>query len=156
MFCGIDPSLTGTGVIVLREDLEIIEQRLISTKLKVQEYDIEHRMKYIINELEFIKQYPIYRVCIEGLSFNSKGQSAAQLFGLAYLVRMWMFDNDIPFIEVPPTVLKKFITGKGQCQKDLMLLKTYKKFGIEFSDNNLCDAYGMARYGAELYRSTIK
>jgi len=156
MFCGIDPSLTGTGVVIIGEDLEIIEQKLISTKLKDQEYDIEIRMKYIVTEMEFIKKYNSKVVCIEGLSFNSKGQKAAELFGLAYLIRMWMLENDILFKEVPPTVLKKFITGKGQCQKDLMLLKTYKKFGIEFSDNNLCDAYGMARYGAELYRSINK
>ena len=30
-----------------------------------------------------------------------------------------------------------------------MLLKTFKKWGVEFDDNNLCDAYGLARMALE-------
>lgn len=157
MYCGIDPSLTGTGVVVLDVACNILEQRLISTKPYNCDYSTEYRMKDITAELTKIlllpSSYRVEFVCIEGLSFNSKGQSAAQLFGLAYYIRHWLLDNNFMYKEVPPTVLKKFVAGTGKCQKDLMLLKTYKKFGVEFSDHNLCDAYGLARYGAELNRS---
>lgn len=158
MYCGIDPSLTGTGVVVLDSQFNILNQKLISTKpYNNCDYSTEYRMKDITTELAGVmlvpSAYVIHHVYIEGLSFNSKGQSAAQLFGLAYYIRHWLLDHDFMFKEVPPTVLKKFVAGQGRCQKDLMLLKTYKKFGVEFSDHNLCDAYGLARYGAELNRS---
>jgi len=156
MHCGIDPSITGTGLIILDEEFNIVEQILICTKNQKVDYDTEARMRYITDLIEStLLKYKesLKSVYIEGLSFNSKGQSAAQLFGLAYLIRMRLLDNEIYYKELAPTALKKFVTGTGKCQKDLMLLKTFKKFGVEFSDNNLCDAYGLARYGAELYRS---
>jgi hypothetical protein len=33
-----------------------------------------------------------------------------------------------------------------------MLLKVFKKFGIEFDNNNLCDAYSLARLAVEEYK----
>ena len=51
-----------------------------------------------------------------------------------------------------PTTLKKFITGKGAGPKDVMLLETYKRYGISFLDNNLCDAFGLAQCGVALLK----
>jgi len=31
-----------------------------------------------------------------------------------------------------------------------MLMKTYKKWGIEFENSDLCDAYCLARYGESI------
>ena len=97
-------------------------------------------------------------VVIEGLVLGSiKSTSTAQLAGLHYLLR-WELnergDQD-GFLVVPPSTLKKFVTGKGNAKKDQMLLKTFKRWGVEFNDHNVCDAYGLARYGlAELETRT--
>jgi Holliday junction resolvasome RuvABC endonuclease subunit len=45
-------------------------------------------------------------------------------------------------------VIKKFITGTGTAKKELMLLKVYKKFGEEFQDNNICDAFCLGKLAA--------
>ena len=46
---------------------------------------------------------------------------------------------------VPPTSLKKYVTGRGTgVQKNQMLLQVYKKWNIEFPDDNAADSYGLA------------
>lgn len=46
---------------------------------------------------------------------------------------------------IPPTTLKKYATGKGTAKKQEMLLQIYKRWGVEFSDDNAADAYALAR-----------
>ena len=46
---------------------------------------------------------------------------------------------------VPPTSLKKYVTGRGTgVQKNQMLLQVFKKWGVEFPDDNAADSYGLA------------
>ena len=69
---------------------------------------------------------------------------SGELYGAVRLVllkELGMFP-----LQVPPTSLKKFVTGKGTgIQKNEMLLQTYKQFSVEFSDDNAADSYGIAR-----------
>lgn len=159
-FIGIDLSLTGTGIVVLDEELKIIDKQLISTKpVDVIEKRILFIQSEIFNSLGKIiididNQFNIY---IEGLSFSSMGQKMLELAALHYKIRCAFYEMITPsfvYDVVPPTVLKKFITGTGTAKKELMLLKVYKKFGVEFSDNNLCDAYCLARLSH--FRQTAK
>lgn len=46
---------------------------------------------------------------------------------------------------VPPLTLKKYATGKGTSKKQEMLLQIYKRWGVEFNDDNAADAYALAR-----------
>jgi Holliday junction resolvasome RuvABC endonuclease subunit len=46
---------------------------------------------------------------------------------------------------VPPMTLKKYATGKGTSKKQEMLLQIYKRWGVEFNDDNAADAYALAR-----------
>lgn len=52
---------------------------------------------------------------------------------------------------VPPTSLKKYVTGAGNAAKDNMLLGVFKKWGVEYRDNNSADAYGLARMAEALH-----
>ena len=47
--------------------------------------------------------------------------------------------------------LKKWVAGTGRAAKEMMLLHVYKRWGVEFKDNNLADAYGLARIAMEDY-----
>ena len=80
----------------------------------------------------------------------------AQLAGVVR-VSIWdYFDSNkysvIPFDEqvrkpylIPPMTLKKYATGKGNSKKQEMLLQMYKRWGVEFNDDNAADAYALAR-----------
>jgi len=79
-----------------------------------------------------------------------------QLAALNYLTRELIYDINKEFIIVAPTSLKKFITGKGNSGKDIMILETYKRYGVSFDDNNICDAFSLAKVGEALYNKKIK
>jgi crossover junction endodeoxyribonuclease RuvC len=51
----------------------------------------------------------------------------------------------IKFVIVAPSTLKKFVTGKGNAPKDLMLMEVYKRYGVTFTDDNLCDGFALAK-----------
>lgn len=148
LFVGIDASFSGTGVVIINNEYKIIEQKLIGTKRKDnEEYDIEYRMLYIVKALESLLKYKedIKLVLIEGISFGSTGEGAAQLAALNYFIRIFLLNNNIPYSSITPTNLKKFVTGTGQCKKNLMLKEVYKKWGEDFQDDNICDSYSLAR-----------
>jgi len=151
-YVGLDLSLAGTGLVVLNQDSEIIEQKLISTKPNKEDYQhTEKRLLTILEEIKFIPNIvKLKKLNIEGLAFGARGQSMLELAALHYFIRIYMYQHSVPYEIVPPTVLKKHITGKGNCKKELMLLKIFKKYGIEFEDNNIADAFALAKYAMEV------
>lgn len=147
MFVGIDPSFTGTGVIILDEDTNIKTQKLITTNSK---NSVEERLIKIIQEITFITtQEENVKVYLEGPSYSSNGAFALQMGALHYYIRIFLYKNNIQYEVIAPSKLKKFVTGKGNCKKELMLLKIFKKWDVEFEDNNLADAYALARMALE-------
>lgn len=59
-----------------------------------------------------------------------------------------------PPLVVPPTSLKKFVTGKGNAKKNEMLLGVYKQWGVSFADDNQADAYALEQFGLGYLGST--
>jgi len=148
-FVGLDLSLTSSGLVVISEDYTILLQKLISSPTKES---IEYRISYIANQIfSEIKQYEPHIICIEGLSFSSKGQATLDLAGLNLYIRTCLYKESKKFYVITPTVLKKYVTGTGKAKKELMLLKVYKKFGVEFESSDLCDSYSLARYSKDNY-----
>jgi hypothetical protein len=54
-------------------------------------------------------------------------------------------------LQIPPMTLKKYATGKGTAKKQEMLLQIYKRWGVEFNDDNAADAYALGRLAAEAF-----
>lgn len=147
VFIGLDLSLTGTGYCAVDSTGEIIESGVIVTKKLPKDY---RRIKYIRDEIrEFLTKFASksYKVFVEGYSFGSKGRSVFDIAELGGIVRMMLIEEFNSAALVPPTSLKKWVCGKGNAKKDLMLLNAFKKFGKEFDDDNECDAYCLARFG---------
>lgn len=150
IYIGIDPSLTGTGIVVLDEQGNVLDKDLVSTKPSKK---IEARYDDILDVVsEMVLENHAFKVdgahvVIEGLSFGSRGASMLELAGLHYLIRYYLSHKDgVTISIVPPQALKKWVCGKGNVKKEQMILQTYKKWGLEFQDNNICDAYCLARY----------
>jgi crossover junction endodeoxyribonuclease RuvC len=143
-YIGIDLSLTGTGVIILDKDCKVKEQNLIITKSSQL---IEERIIHIYCMIEtMVLNHPQCKIYIEGLSFGSSGASMLELAGLHYYIRTCLKSIHKSFEIIPPTTLKKFVTGKGNSKKEQMLLQVYKKWNMEFDNNNICDAFCLAKY----------
>jgi crossover junction endodeoxyribonuclease RuvC len=150
-FAGVDPSLTGTGVIVIDQDKNIIDQELISTTNKDS---IEKRLIYIRRKLLFIpKIIRLKSVYIEGLSYGSKGDAALQLGALHFIIRMMFYEKKLNYKIIAPKTLKKFHTGFGNTVKKDILEKVDQTLGVRFDDHNIADAYGLARLALEDFKN---
>jgi Holliday junction resolvasome RuvABC endonuclease subunit len=126
-----------------------------SVKEELKTYNIYNIVHYIKHVLEVWKPNV---VTIEGVSFGSTGSAALiDLSGLNYMVRMACIEAQVPnvFI-VSPTQNKKFATGNGSAEKDVMISAWQKlekhMIGVEqyVKVDDIADAYFMARYGESL------
>lgn len=52
-----------------------------------------------------------------------------------------------PPLVVPPTSLKKFVSGSGGAKKNTMLMHVYRRWGVQFSDDNQADAFSLEKFG---------
>jgi len=52
--------------------------------------------------------------------------------------------------------LKKFVCGKGGVKKEVILLHTYKRYNETFENNNICDAFVLAKIAEAIINQEIK
>lgn len=154
LFSGVDLSLNGTAVVIIDEQGKIISQIRLKTK---SEDLIEDRLLFIAEKvISFLNSQKIERTYIEGLAYSSSGQSTMELAALHYIIRCAIFkERGLSYKIISPPTLKKFVSGVGNCKKNLMLLYTFKKFGEEFDDDNLCDAYCLSRLALDEHKKGI-
>lgn len=77
---------------------------------------------------------------IEGYSFGAKGSAVFQLGELGGVIRLALWRMDVPYVEVAPSKLKKYATGKGVGGKSGVLVEAVKRLGYDGSDDNEADA----------------
>lgn len=137
---GIDPGTAQIGAVVIKDN-SILYQGTWVPSVKETERIVWYR-----DELhKLILQCKVTDGVIEGYSYMSKWR-AHDLGEVGGVIRVLFYDLKIPLMVVPPPTLKKFVSGKGNCQKDFMMLFAFRKWGKEFSDTHQCDAYCLARY----------
>ena len=159
---GLDLSLVRTGYAIL-EDGKVLDFGLIKSKpsgdLPVNE---TRRIKKISEDIIWELKEALGKkipdlILIENLAFMVRNTTAlTQLAGLNHIIRIMIDDMDWPFILVAPTSLKKFITGSGKGDKNMMLMSIYKNYGFEALDDNTGDAYGLGVIGLSLLEKPMK
>ena len=133
-FLGLDLSLTSTGYSCGND------RNVITTKAKGAE------RLYVVSSkvLEICKELNIRAVAVEGYSFASRNSQAHSIGELGGAVRMRLWENDIPFVEIPPTCRAKFASGRGNAGKGEVMSAVSAKTGLVFSGagaDDVCDAY---------------
>jgi len=149
---GIDQSYSGFGLTILNVD-DPDEYSTIVFKAEQMHVDrlvwIRKRLRKL---LVLSGGFKSVTVAMEGYAF---GTTMAHMLGeLGAVVKLTCyeeldkFEGKYPYI-IPPTTLKKYITGKGTgVQKNQILLNVYKKWGVEFNDDNAADSYALAMLAA--------
>lgn len=89
-------------------------------------------------------------ICIEGYSFGSQGRAVVSAGELGGVVRHGLYLQGYGFTEVAPSQLKKYATGKGNTDKNLVLLAVYKRWGVDLINDNEADAFVLAQIGLAL------
>jgi len=143
---GLDASLTSSGIaIVSAADAELKHHQVIT----VNKRDMA-RLKAIREEVnELIHRHSVKLVSLEGYAF-ARANQAHQIGELGGTLKLFFFDNDIPFIIITPGQVKKYATGKGNAKKPEMAVGVYKKWGVEFPTDDETDAFVLAKIGEAL------
>lgn len=129
ILAGIDQSLTGTGI-TINTNGKYQYYLLESVKEESEAPSIEYtrRLMSIRDDIRgILKFHKVEAVAIEGMSFGSKGRVIFELGGLSHMCRAMLIEEGIKFIVSPPTVVKKYWTGKGNANKQLMIEQAYDR-----------------------------
>lgn len=148
LFIGIDQSYSGFAMTVLGSDK--------SYKTTVAKFDsggvtrLSEIQDHVVSTVsEALAAGNVSDIALEGYAYGREF-GVAQSGELGGAVKLALYKTKgltrgkFPLI-VAPTSLKKYITGKGTgVQKNQILLNVYKKWGVEFTDDNAADSYGLA------------
>lgn len=139
---GIDPSLTGTGLVALDGD-----ELLFSECYKPKSKGIERLLDIESVVGDFLYAHNPQIICLEGYSFGSRGRAVFQTGELGGIIRAMLYAYGKDWLEITPSQVKKFATGKGNSGKDLILQQVYKRWGQEFKTSDEADAFVLAKIG---------
>lgn len=139
---GLDLS-TCSGVAFVDENKKVVHAQEVQFK-KAKGLD---RCSQIAGAILGLKEeYEPSLTVIENYGF-ANAHSLVTLVEIGTIVRYFLYQLGAPFKVVPPNSLKKFVTGKGNAQKDQIMLSVYKQWGYEAATNNIADAVGLAMMG---------
>lgn len=150
---GLDIS-THTGIAVLENPHYgpgWAAAKVLSLKTLTSKKTDLHRADEIWSQIEYILQDRInadmsreeYMIVIEDYVFM-KGRAMQVLFEIGTVIRYNLFTKGFRYLEVPPTSLKKFVTGSGNAKKEQMIKEVYRRWDIDCKTSDEADAFGLA------------
>lgn len=160
--CGVDLSLTSTAVSALHTgtgDLYLHRVRSSGKATDSLHAKIARYRDLAENIARAACSSSPALVAIEGAQFaTSKDTSAHRRAGLWWRTVDMIIAAGIPVVEVPPSTLKKWGTGKGNAGKDLVLAAAVRRWA-QVTQNDEADAAWLADIaayitGAELVSRT--
>lgn len=139
VYVGIDQSYSGFAITLLN-DLGFKTTVYKSENRGVDRLDDIH--DHMVKTLQHLS---VKDVAIEGYAFGSQMANMLGELGGVVKLTLRMVGPYYPLI-VPPSMLKKYVTGKGQgVSKSQIMLHVYKKWGVELNDDNAADSYALAK-----------
>lgn len=140
-FLGIDQAAINTGFVLLERGTNVpVVQRLINTK----GYDGGYRLQFLFSSIrDAIGGRKVSAAALEGYSMDSVHR-AMDLGEIGGIVRLALVQENITYLVVPPSSLKKYVTGRGDADKDKMMDAVARKWGVTIPQNDVADAYGLA------------
>jgi len=160
-YLGLDISLTSTGVVCI-ESGKIISQKLVRPKMEGRKKAKEIRIIRDMIMLEILKHNKKNtKIMIEDFAYgvlymkvNGKPicGSVFEMGGLGYAVQIKLLEYGYEYQLTEPTTLKKFVCGKGNAKKDIIIKEILKRWKEDFDSNDLADAYALARYAEEVMK----
>lgn len=164
LYLGIDQSYDGFGMAALESESGMAD--VVTLHFPARKFGSGVDRLWVIHEAlsahldAWLGNAPIEHVCMEGYSIGSQHSRAHAAGELGAIVKLTLLGRlPIPACYptiVPPSTLKKYVTGKGSSPKDVMIKEVYRKWGRDLNDNNAADAYGLSKLaqaivdGAEL------
>jgi Holliday junction resolvasome RuvABC endonuclease subunit len=141
---GVDQSYSGFAFSLGME--ESTEKKSFPADEKVSPVARLHEIKkWFTSQLYRFRPDAVF---MEGYAPGAKyGREMAGELGAVVKLTVWEDIGPNRLWVIAPSALKKFVTGKGSGPKNTMLLHVYKRWDVEFSDDNMADAFSLARLG---------
>lgn len=143
---GIDQSYSGFAIVAINKAGSEYKAHHLSTN-KID--DPVERLMFIRTWLNtrLDEFHTAKSIVMEGYGYAS--QVGFMLGELGGMVKMAITDKTgVPPYICSPNQLKKYVSGSGTVAKNTMLMRVYKRWGLEFNLDDLADAYGLARIAA--------
>jgi Holliday junction resolvasome RuvABC endonuclease subunit len=139
---GIDQAARNTGICVMSSTGRIVGLHSIRPPKGL---DGAKRLLYIRESLATIckDSAPIDFGVLEDYSYGSVNKKFT-LGEVGGVIKITLLDAGISFLAAPPKLLKKFVTGRGNANKEDMLKAINQKYSLDLTDDNLADACGLA------------
>lgn len=157
---GMDPGLNNFAVVGINEKKEVIlmGKSSFDARLTLPQKGI-WLARWLERLLSVLSEFPAY-TCIEGLAYSNRSSSSSVLAGVEFVVRMFFAEKAISYGVseedllgvVPPTEIKKFITGKGTADKGAVQKCVWEKFGYRFKEDHYADAFALALIALEHWK----
>ena len=139
---GIDPSTT-TGLAIADEDCKVLYAKEISfPKLR----GFERTSSIMAEILGLVEREKPDLIVIEAMIVG-RASSAISMISIGSILRYFLWQEDLGNLDVSPSTLKKFVTGKGQAKKEEIMMYVLKNWGYASQTNNVADAVGLAMLG---------
>lgn len=138
-----DLSLTGTGYATYSDRFSAIAYHTITPPKGMVGLE---RLDWICKEVVSLAQGTEF-IVFEGFSFGSNDPGTQERIGLAFLLRHWCWKQQIPFLCVAPTQVKKFATGRGNAEKSLIMREVFRRWNVEARNDNEADAVTLLQIG---------
>jgi len=112
--------------------------------------------------MNIITTSKVSHVYLEDYAFGATGR----VFHIAEntgILKYNLWQNDIPIVTIPPTVIKKFATGKGNANKEILQEHFITETGIDIKtqlqltlkqwnpSSDIIDSYYICKYGVSEY-----
>ena len=136
-FCAVDASINCIGISILElvgEKIKIIDK----TTLKIKKTKYANRFHKKIDMYQMFMYWLEPRIddisffIFEGYSYGSPGH-LADLGEMNGLLKLYLYENEKPIDEIPPSSVKKIVSGNGHAKKPV-IAESIKKFLIDGED----------------------
>lgn len=136
-------TITGNTAIQSTENITVVYNPSVDLVKKIPLNECSQnicRYQYLANvSTDFIQRKEVEYVLLEDYSYASSGRTF-HLGENVGTIKNCLYSNGIEFQVVPPTVVKKIVTGKGNANKDDM----YKAF-VGMTGVDLYDLLGISK-----------
>jgi len=157
VYIGIDPGWQDTAIVgicgdrVVSENIHmkaVTDQILGMADIRVILWDYHDKINRALEKVD-TRFSPDNDLCfgIEqpmGARFGN-GAKVEWSFATILLVLGRVYIPEVKLCVFTPPQIKKFVTGKGNAKKELIIKEVYKKWGFETDNHNTADAYAVAR-----------
>lgn len=149
---GIDPSLTCTSIVSLvwdPKDPDVLKEEVYRIRTSPKNFPstparLERMRLQLIERLNHAEL-----AVVEDYAYSRGGTGTHITIEWGGILRWTLWSAGVRYATIAPSTLKKYTTGHGNADKNLMLKEVWKRWNFDAKSDDDADAYSLARLGMD-------